>query len=140
RLGAVDFIEKPVSLAKLLRTVEKALAARRSRTDRRALVQETAVPAGKSQAIRSLRDQTARVAHHDAHTLFTGEHGSGRQLFARYLASHSERARAPFVVVMGGDLTEQDAERLLFGRGDQAGALERASGGILFISGLNDLS
>ena len=140
RLGAVDFIEKPVSLAKLLRTVEKALATRRSRGERRALVQDSTVPAGKSQTIRALRDQVVRVAHHDAHTLFTGEPGSGRETFARYLASRSDRARGPFVVVMGGDLTDQDAERLLLGAAEQDGALARAADGILYLSGLNDIS
>ncbi|HWN39522.1 MAG TPA: response regulator, partial [Gammaproteobacteria bacterium] len=86
RLGAVDFVEKPVSLAKLLRTVERALAVRRNKGERRAVNVQNAVPAGKSQAIRALREQLARVAQHNAHTLFTGEPGSGRELFARFLA------------------------------------------------------
>ena len=140
RLGAVDFIEKPVSLAKLLRTVEKALAMRRSREQRRTALPQPLTPAGKSQTMRALRDQVARVAHHDAHTLFTGEAGSGREVFARYLASHSDRARAAFVLVMGGDLTADDAQRQLLGDGEQPGALERADGGILFIRELGDVS
>jgi two-component system, NtrC family, nitrogen regulation response regulator NtrX len=139
RLGAVDFIEKPVSLAKLLRTVEKALAARRSKEQRRTLAQTTA-PAGKSQPMRALREQIARVAQHDAHTLFTGEPGSGRELFARYLASQSEQSRAPFVIAMGGDLSNEDAQRQLLGDGNEPGALERADGGILFIKELGDVS
>jgi len=52
RLGAVDFVEKPVSLAKLLRTVERALAVRRTKGERRGVSVQNAVPAGKSQAIR----------------------------------------------------------------------------------------
>jgi DNA-binding NtrC family response regulator len=140
RLGAVDFIEKPVSLAKLLRTVEKALAARRSKEQRRMGLAPSVTPAGKSQPMRALREQIARVAHHDAHTLFTGEPGSGRELFARYLASQSARARAPLVVVMGGDLGTEDAQRQLLGDGTQPGALERADGGILFIKDLGDVS
>jgi two-component system nitrogen regulation response regulator NtrX len=115
RLGAVDFIEKPVSLAKLLRTVEKALAVRRSKEQRRTTLAQTTAPAGKSQPMRALREQIARVAQHDAHTLFTGEPGSGRELFARYLASQSAQARAPFVTVMGGDLGNEDAQRQLLG-------------------------
>ena len=140
RLGAVDFIEKPVSLSKLLRTVEKALATRRSKEQRRATVPQTLAPAGKSQTMRALREQVARVAHHDAHTLFTGEAGSGREVFARYLASHSDQARSPFVLVMGGDLSAEDAQRQLLGDGEQAGALERADGGALFIKELGDVS
>src|SRR5215475_5236534 len=57
RLGAVDFIEKPVSLAKLLRTVEKALALRRSKEQRRLTIPQTTAPAGKSQPMRALREQ-----------------------------------------------------------------------------------
>ena len=140
RLGAVDFIEKPVSLAKLLRTVEKALAMRRSKEQRRVTLAQTAVPAGKSQPMRALREQIARVAQHDAHTLLTGEPGCGRELFARYLASQSGRARAPFVVVMGGDLGTDDAQKQLLGDGERPGALERAEGGVLFVKELGDVS
>jgi DNA-binding NtrC family response regulator len=140
RLGAFDFIEKPVSLAKLLRTVEKALAARRSKDQRRATLAQVAGPAGKSQPMRALREQIARVAQHDAHTLFTGEPGSGRELFARYLASQSHQSRAPFVSVMGADLSNEDAQRQLLGDGTQPGALERADGGVLFIKELGDVS
>jgi two-component system, NtrC family, nitrogen regulation response regulator NtrX len=140
RLGAVDFIEKPVSLAKLLRTVEKALAARRSKEQRRVTLAQATAPAGKSQPMRALREQIARVAQHDAHTLFTGEAGSGRELFARYLVSQSGQSRAPFVIVMGGDLSAEDAQRQLLGDGGQPGALERADDGILFIKELGDVS
>lgn len=140
RLGAVDFIEKPVSLAKLLRTVEKALAARRSKDQRRVTLAHATAPAGKSQPMRALREQIARVAQHDAHTLFTGEPGSGRELFARYLVSQSEQARAAFVILMGGDLSAEDAQRQLLGDGKEPGAFERADGGILFIKELGDVS
>jgi two-component system nitrogen regulation response regulator NtrX len=139
RLGAVDFIEKPVSLAKLLRTVEKALAVRRSRDQRRAAIPMSTVPAGKSQTIRALREQIARVAQHHAHTLFVGEAGSGRELFARYLASQSDPPGAPFVVLVGADLSEREAPRQLLGEGDEPGALERSAGGTLFIKELGDM-
>src|SRR5690606_15775712 len=104
RLGAVDFIEKPVSLAKLLRVVQSALTHRRQ-SGRRRLVPPTLAPVGKSLAMRRLREQVARVARHDAHTLLTGEPGSGRELFARYLASRSNRADSPFIALMGSALT-----------------------------------
>ena len=140
RLGAVDFIEKPVSLAKLLRTVEKALAVRRTREQRRTTIAESVVPAGKSQVMRALREQVARVAQHETHTMFTGEVGSGRELFARYLASQSAASRAPFVVVMGGDLNDLGTERQLLGSDSGPGAFERAAGGFLFIRELEDVS
>jgi DNA-binding NtrC family response regulator len=139
RLGAVDFIEKPVSLAKLLRTVERALALRRSKEQRRGVTTQGVVPAGKSQPIRALREQIARVAQHNTHTLFTGEPGSGRELFARFLASQSAQARGPFVAVMGGDLNDENAQRELLGDGTEPGAFERAEGGILFIQELGEV-
>jgi two-component system, NtrC family, nitrogen regulation response regulator NtrX len=140
RLGALDFIEKPVSLTKLLRTVSKALSTRRSKDLRRSLVAPVLTPIGKSEAIRELRQQAQRIAQHDTHTLFTGESGSGRQFFARYLASLSARADKPFEVLLGSDLTELDCERIVFGTDDGAGAFERANGGILFIEGIEEVS
>src|SRR4029078_9116530 len=140
RLAAFNFMEKPVSLAKLLRTVEKALTARRSKEPRRTRAAQMLTPAGKSQPMRALREHIARVAQHDAHTLLTGEPGSGRELFARYLASQSPQSRGPFVAVMGVDLSEEKPARRLLGDGSQPGALERADGGILFVKELGDVS
>jgi len=139
RLGAVDFIEKPVSLSKLLRTVEKALAVRRGKEQRRAAASLPTAPVGKSPAMRALREQITRVAQHDAPVLFTGEPGCGRELSARYLASQSRQGRGPFVAVMGGDLGDESAQRELLGEGAEPGALERADGGILFIQELGDV-
>jgi DNA-binding NtrC family response regulator len=139
RLGAIDFIEKPVSLAKLLRTVERALAVRRNKVERRGATTQNAMPAGKSQPMRALREQIARVAQHNAHTLFTGEPGSGRELFARFLASQVAHSRGTFVAIMGGDLNDENAQRELLGDGTEPGAFERAEGGILFIQELGEL-
>lgn len=139
RLGALDFIEKPVSLSKLLRTVEKALSGRRKQPAR-SLVPAISVPIGKSQAISRLRDQVARIAEHDTHVFLVGEPGSGRELFGRYLANRSKRSNQPFVVVAGGDFDDMNAERLLFGDGDEAGVLEAAKGGTLFVRNLQEMS
>jgi DNA-binding NtrC family response regulator len=139
-LGALDFIEKPVSLTKLLRTVQKALSSRRARDGRHQHVPTVLTPVGKSQVLRELRNQVTRIAQHNTHVLFTGEAGTGRGLFARYLHSNSARSAGLFETVLGGDLTEADAEaRLLGGRG-QAGAFARARGGVLFIEALNEIS
>ncbi len=140
RLGAVDFIEKPVSLAKLLRVVQSALADRRSGTRRRSLVPPMLAPVGRSQTMRRLREQVTRVAHHDAHTLFTGEPGSGREVFARYLASRSDRTQAPFVMLMGSTLSESGYAAQLFGDSRQSGALHGASGGFLFINEIQNMA
>ncbi|HEY7672404.1 MAG TPA: sigma-54 dependent transcriptional regulator [Gammaproteobacteria bacterium] len=140
RLGALDFIEKPVSLTKLLRTVQKALSTRRARDARHQLGATVAVPVGKSQVLRELRNQVARIAQHDTHVLFTGESGSGRGLFARYLQSNSARAAGLFETVLGGDLTEADSEARLLGSRGQPGAFARARGGVLFIEALNEIS
>lgn len=140
RLGAIDFMEKPVSLAKLLRTVEKALALKQPTEQRRGLLPPMVVPVGKSDTMKSLREQVAKIAHHDVHTLFTGESGSGRESFARYLASLSSRSQDAFVEVTGSSLNASDGRRLLLGEAAEPGALEEVQGGTLFINELADVS
>jgi len=140
RLGALDFIEKPVSLTKLLRTVAKALDKRRVKEVRRSLVPDVPLPMGKSQLIADLRAQIERIARYDTHVLLLGEGGSGRELYARYLASRSERAAGPFIVLIGGDLTDDDCRARLLGDERQAGALQQAKGGVLFIRGIDEMS
>ena len=137
RIGALDFIEKPVSLEKLLRTVENALSEQRDASGRRRLVPPVLAPVGKSETMQVLREQLTRVARHDTHTLLAGEPGSGRELCARYLASLSGRANGPFVAVKAGG--SDDAVSLL-GEDGVAGALERAAGGVLFINEISDFS
>jgi DNA-binding NtrC family response regulator len=145
RLGAFDFIEKPVSLAKLLRTVERALEAGRTQgRAARQLVPPMVAPIGKSRAMQSLRELAERVATHDTPVLITGEAGSGREAFARYMHSLSPRSRGPLVSLAAGSLTESAAEQQLFGREEdgniEPGYLERARQGTLFINELADLS
>lgn len=140
RLGALDFIEKPVSLAKLLRTVEKALTQKGTGGERRTLVPPMLAPVGKSATMRALREQVARIAHHDAHTLLTGEPGSGRQALARYLASLSSRSTEPFVVVRLGSADDHNGAALFLGDENDPGAFGSANGGVLYISDLRDMS
>jgi DNA-binding NtrC family response regulator len=139
RLGAIDYLEKPISLTTLLRTVEKALANSQAE-HRRRLLPPMISPVGKSETMRRLREQVGKIALHDVHTLLTGEPGSGREAFARYLVSLGSRAQEPFVEVVGSTLDAVDSRRRLLGDHDEAGALERARGGTLFINELADVS
>jgi len=143
RLGAFDFIEKPVSLAKLLRAVERGLESGRGGKAGRSIVPPSTTPVGRSRVIQALREQAERVAGHDTPVLVTGELGSGRELFARYIHSLGQRAHGPFVRLVAGTLQDSAAEAALFGRAFQGkvepGLLERAQGGTLFIKGLQDL-
>jgi DNA-binding NtrC family response regulator len=140
RLGAVDFIEKPVSLSKLLRTVGKALSVKRGTARVGTGATLARAPVGKSAAIRELREQIIRVAKHDAHTMICGEPGAGKELAARFLASRSARADQPFVVAMGGDLTADAAEQRLLGRMGEPGLLDTANAGTLMINDLAEMS
>jgi two-component system, NtrC family, nitrogen regulation response regulator NtrX len=145
RLGAFDFVEKPLSLAKLLRTVERALdAGRRDRQAGRLLGAPVVVPIGKSRLMQQLRAELQQMAANPSPLLFIGEPGSGREACARYVHEHGPRAAAPFVVLVASSLRDADAEARLFGREQPdgrsvAGVLEQAANGTLFIHELEDL-
>jgi len=140
RLGAFDFVEKPLSLAKLLRTVERALdAGRRRRQPARTLPPQLLVPAGKSRLVQQLRAELQQIAGDASPVLLIGEPGSGREAFARYLHGESPRAADPFVTLVASSVREEDAEEQLLGRGAGPGLLEKADGGTLFIDELEDL-
>jgi len=144
RLGAFDFVEKPLSLAKLLRTVERALdAGRRHRPSGKLLGAPLAVPLGKSKLMQQLRAEAQQLAANPSPVLLVGEPGSGREALARYLHEQGPRAAAPFVALIASSLREVDAEARLFGReqGDGAtpGLLEEAGNGTLFVHELEDL-
>jgi two-component system nitrogen regulation response regulator NtrX len=145
RLGAFDFVEKPLSLAKLLRTVERALdAGRRHRQSGKLLGSPLTVPIGKSKVMQQLRAELQQVAGNPSPVLLVGEPGSGREAFARYLHERGPRAAAPFVSLVASSLRDADAEARLFGREDPGGGktpgfLEEAANGTLFIHELEDL-
>jgi DNA-binding NtrC family response regulator len=144
RLGAFDFVEKPLSLAKLLRTVERALdSGRNKRLAARSLVPPLIAPVGKSRAMHSLREQVQQVAPHETPVLIVGEPGSGREAFARYIHSLSPRAAGPFVQLVATGVGDEGAAAALHGTEDangvHAGVFEQAAGGVLFINGIEDL-
>src|SRR3954466_6212304 len=126
RLGAFDFVEKPLSLAKLLRTVERALdAGKRKRQSGKLLSPALMVPVGKSKQMQQLRTELQQIAANPSSVLLTGEPGSGREAFARYLHERSPRAGHPFVTLLASSLREVDVEGRLFGKG----ATMRRAGG-----------
>ncbi|MGB5104325.1 MAG: sigma-54 dependent transcriptional regulator [Steroidobacteraceae bacterium] len=144
RLGAVDYVEKPLSLAKLLRTVQSALdEGQRRRHAARTLAPPLVAPVGRSRLMRELREQVKHMAPHEAPVLVLGEAGTGREAFARYIHSLGPRAGGPFVTIVAGALTDGDLEAMLCGseRDGQVhkGLLEQAEHGVLFISELGDL-
>lgn len=145
RLGAFDYIEKPLSLSKLLHTVERALeSGRKSEPQQMRRLLSPLAPVGKSEAIRDLREQARKLAAHDAPMVLIGEPGSGREAFARYVHSVGPRAAAEYVSVAGGSLTDDNAEAQLYGSEEDGevreGLLDRAAGGILFVNELGDAS
>jgi DNA-binding NtrC family response regulator len=145
RLGAFDFVEKPLSLTKLLRTVERALdAGRRKRLSERTQGSSSlAVPIGKSKLTSALREQIQNAASSASPVLLIGELGAGREAYARHLHSLSARSQKPFHMVVCATLGT-DPQAALFGSERDGkithGAFDQAAGGSLFLSGLEDLS
>ena len=144
RLGAFDFVEKPLSLAKLLRTVERALdAGKRRRGSGKMFAPQWLAPIGKSKIMQQLRAELQQIAGNPSSVLLIGEPGSGREAFARYLHERSPRATAAFVTLVASSLRETDAENRLFGREEagtgRAGVLEEVGDGTLFIHEIEDL-
>lgn len=145
RLGAFDFVEKPLSIAKLLRTVEAALesAGKQARTAR-SLLPSLLAPAGRSALMQGLRERVQQYARHDGSVLMSGEPGTGRGAFARYMHALSRRADEPLTTLTAASVTDANCEEQLLGseHGGEivAGAFERASGGTLVIDELADLN
>lgn len=144
RLGAFDFVEKPLSLTKLLRTVERALdAGRRKRLSARAQGSTLAVPIGKSKVTQALREQVQHAASSSSPVLLLGELGSGREAYARYLHSLSARASKPFFMVVAASLGADPSTALFGSERDgriELGAFDQAAGGTLYLNGLEDLN
>ena len=145
RLGAFDFVEKPLSIAKLLRTAERALdAGKRRRQAQRTLVPPLVAPVGKSRLMQRVREQVQQVAGNDAPVLLSGEPGTGREAFARYLHSLGNRSAGPFVALSCAGLDDATAAARLRGQSSagksEPGFYEQARGGTLFLGALDDLT
>ena len=151
RLGAFDFIEKPLSLAKLLRTVERALESARSvqqRSAARRLAEAPASPVGKSPAMQSLFELVPIVAASNSTVLIRGDSGTGKELIAAAIHHNSPRKNGPFIKVNCAAITETLLESELFGheKGAFTGAERRregrfvqANGGSLFLDEVGEM-
>ncbi len=146
RLGAYDFLEKPLSMSKLLLTIRHALDdynLRRENAGLRRHVQPLNQPLGKSEVMEAVRAQAIQVAGSDATVLLVGEPGVGKRLVARYIHQQSGRSQGPFVEVGTKSHSPDEMSSKLFGEEDgdnvRYGLLEQANGGCLFLNEIADL-
>ena len=146
RLGAYDYLEKPLSLAKLILTVKHALETNNLQRENVRLKQfsiRSVDIIGKSKAIRGLKEQLQRIAGHKTPVLIIGEAGTDKESIARYLHNHSPQAEGPFISVGVAALTASGSAVELFGKeaGGNAypGYLEKAAGGTLFLKDISDM-
>ncbi|HET8798062.1 MAG TPA: sigma-54 dependent transcriptional regulator [Thermoanaerobaculia bacterium] len=152
RLGAYDFLEKPLSLERVLLTVNHALADRRLRDEvrdlRRHLTLEE-ILIGESEAMQRLEQQIRSAALSHSRVLITGENGSGKEIVARTLHRLSPRAEQPFIDVNCAAIPDELIESELFGHrkgaftgaiDDRKGKFELADGGTLFLDEVGDMS
>jgi two-component system, NtrC family, nitrogen regulation response regulator NtrX len=146
RLGAYDFIEKPLSLAKLLLTVEHALEADKLNRENQGLRRHTHIahePIGKSAVMQRLREQIKRIAEHDSWILMQGEPGTGMRVLAHYLHSCSPHHDRPFIEINVAALDESTAAKELFGYEQNNkvhyGLLDQANGGTIYFQDIAEM-
>lgn len=152
KLGAFDFIEKPLSLEHTVITVKNAIRQRSLELANAQLQSELAeqyVMVGESVAMRALRKQIAVVAPTDGRVLISGESGTGKELVARAIHAQSKRAGSPFVEINSAAIPEELVESELFGHAKGAfsgatrakkGKFEIADGATLFLDEIGDMS
>ena len=152
KLGAFDFVEKPLSLDKAVLVVRHAMRQRAleaENRDLRAQVDRRHTLIGDSTVMQQLREQVLLAAPTNGRVLILGENGTGKEVVARTLHAHSRRRTGPFVDVNCAAIPEELIESELFGhaRGaftgavaDRRGRFEHASGGTIFLDEIGDMS
>ncbi len=150
RLGALDFLEKPISTDKLLLTVDNALKLKRLETENRELRRQvgTRELVWTGETMRRVMTQIDRVAATDTRVCIYGETGTGKELVARTLHDRSQRAGRPFVTLNCAAIPTELIESELFGheKGSFTGAAQRHTGkfeqahrGTLFLDEIGDM-
>ena len=152
KLGAYDFLEKPLSLDRTLIVLKNAVEARRLRTENEEFKRQFSagsVLTGESVPVKALRQQIRLMAPTNGRVLIYGESGTGKELIARSIHAESLRHDRVFVELNCAAIPEAHIETELFGyrHGSQPGApleqrgtLERADGGTLFLDEVGDMS
>jgi two-component system nitrogen regulation response regulator NtrX len=152
KMGAFDFVEKPLSLEKTVLVVGNAVRQRRLEAENRALrahVDRRLTMIGESYVMGQLREQIAMAAPTNGRVLIFGENGTGKELVARSIHALSHRRAGPFVEVNCAAIPEELIESELFGHvkgaftgavSDRRGKFEVADGGTLFLDEIGDMS
>ncbi|PYU66123.1 MAG: Fis family transcriptional regulator [Acidobacteria bacterium] len=152
KLGAFDFIEKPLSLEKIIVLVRNAIQRRRLEDENQLLRSELGYRyqvIGDSIPMKALRQQIAVTAPTNGRVLIYGESGTGKELVARSLHAASLRGKGPFVEVNCAAIPEELIESELFGHikgsftgatEDKVGKFQKADGGTLFLDEIGDMS
>jgi two-component system nitrogen regulation response regulator NtrX len=152
KMGAYDFIEKPLSLEKVIITVSNALGVRHLREENaslRVMAQKDHEMIGNSQAMKKLLEQVRLVAPTNASVLITGDNGTGKELVARSIHYYSQRRDRPFVEVNCAAIPEELIESELFGHekgaftgavAQKKGKFDLADSGTIFLDEIGDMS
>jgi len=152
KIGAFDFLEKPLSLDKTITVVENALKMEELKRENRDLKQSILLEdemIGSGEAMEKVRELIVQSAGSDARILILGENGTGKELVAREIHRRSSRADAPFVEVNCASIPETLIESELFGHekgaftdahAQRKGKFELADGGTLFLDEIADMS
>ncbi len=145
--GAYDFIEKPFNIDQLMVVVRRAMETSKLRRENIELKRGEVAGSdmlGDSAAFRTLKSQLDKVTKSNGRVMLTGPAGSGKEIAARYIHAHSNRAGAPFVTVSSASIEPDRMEEVLFGReggsrGIEKGLLEEANGGVIYFDEIGDM-
>jgi two-component system nitrogen regulation response regulator NtrX len=151
KLGAFDFVEKPLTIEKVTVAVKNAVQQRRMDQELQRLREDTPSPEliGESVAVKALRQQLKLMAGTNGRVLIFGESGTGKELVARALHKMSTRADGPFIEVNCAAIPEDQIESELFGyrrtnlngtADHKIGKLQKAHGGTFFLDEVGDMS